>query len=59
MPIKPRCTSVKELPAELIRPAVLPTAVVKIMPIKDQRSASGRPLTLKEKKAALEKQKRL
>jgi hypothetical protein len=43
-----------------MRPTVVPTSqtTVKAVPIKDQRAASGRPLTLREKKVLIEEQKR-
>lgn len=49
----------REIPPHLIKPHVEPTIQVsKVIPVKNIRNASGRPLTLKEKKTAVEEQKR-
>ena len=60
LPIKPRINMKREIPTHLSKPVVETNvqATTKIIPVKNMRSESGRPLTLKEKKAAIEEQKK-
>jgi len=55
MQIKPKASTTKNIPGHLVRPAVIPVAeTTKLVAIKDQKSATGRPLTLREKKLLIE-----
>lgn len=57
--IKPRAATAKNIPQHLIKPPIVHTPVAEAPIKKSNQHPSGRPLTLKEKKAALEEQKKL
>jgi len=60
MRLKPKTFTKRFIPEHLVKPVVQVRAIIQqpTIPQKLIKSATGRPLTLKEKKAAIEEQNR-